>query len=184
MTEPTDEDLMRRFAEGDESAFRTLFDRYRDPLFRYALAAFEPDPDAAADAVQETFIRLIRARASYDPARRFASWLYAIARNTCINRARAARPAVSLDETEPADPRPDAPRLAETAETAERVRAAVRALPARYREVLALHELDGLPCTRVAEILGLSSAATRTLAHRARRALRERLEPFLEPDHD
>jgi RNA polymerase sigma-70 factor (ECF subfamily) len=185
MLDVTDEQLMQRFASGDQDAFHVLFDKYKDRIFRYILRAFEPDADRAADLTQDVFLRVITGRGSFDPARRFAPWLYAIARNVAINRFHGSseklrRRTISLDEAPTAAPDPAAPDLAVAGELSRFVDRSVDALSEPYREVFLLRELEGLSYDEIADTLGLTPGAARTAAHRARAMLRERLSRILE----
>lgn len=178
----TDETLMRKFCLGDAEAFQLLFERYRDRLFRFIHVVYVRDYEAAADCTQETFIRVVRKRDSYDPERRFSSWLYTIARNLCLNWLRDhgndadTNVAVTPEATGPQqDPR----RLLEGVELEEKMRQAVEALPEHFRAVFLMREVDGLPHAEVAAALGLSEGAVRTQLHRAKRHLRETLTPYL-----
>lgn len=95
----TDETLMMAFKEGDERAFQILFLRHRKALYGYLLR-FLGQAQAAEEAFQEVFLRLIRSAQQYKSSSRFTSWLYSITRNYCIDqsRKRRFRNHVSLDE--------------------------------------------------------------------------------------
>ena len=84
----TDETLFTEFRSGlDENGFKTLMDRYFDPGYSFARGMLS-DPTAAEDAVQETFLRTIRARGTFDPRKPFRVWFYHILRNCCIDELR------------------------------------------------------------------------------------------------
>src|SRR6266851_4556388 len=80
MEEPKDEALMAAYQKGDGRAFETLFTRYQDRIFGYFVRTFG-DRSLAEDLFQRTFLHLHRARAAYNPARPFVSWLFGIASN-------------------------------------------------------------------------------------------------------
>src|SRR3954466_5635653 len=109
----TDGELIQRAAGGDRSAFEDLYQRYARPVFGLALRRLG-DRGRAEDAVQETFASIWRSASSYRPDRGpGAPWLYAVARNAIVDRARA--------RTEPAMEAPDSPSAeAGPAEEAER----------------------------------------------------------------
>jgi RNA polymerase sigma-70 factor (ECF subfamily) len=94
-----DAELMRRFGEGDDAAFRLLVERHEKPLLGFFWRRCL-DRALAEDCVQEVFLRLVRARGSWRPDAKFTTYLYRIAENHWIDRWRskkAAPPGVSLD---------------------------------------------------------------------------------------
>src|SRR5215207_10458685 len=104
--EVTDSDLLRRTADGDTAAFEILYRRFARPVFGLALRLLR-DRSRAEDAVQETFAAIWRSAGSYRPERGpGAPWLYAVARNAIVDRARARREQTFADAPdEPADAR-------------------------------------------------------------------------------
>lgn len=168
---PSDEELMRRFRGSlEEAPLHEIVRRYRGP--GVALAEGRLGNRAAAeDAVQESFIRVVRERERYDASRPFAPWFFAILRNVCTDQQRKdARYRERLAELEAEGPRP-----APSARAGD-VLEAMAALSHGEREVLALRLLDGLPFREIAERLGCSEDAAKKRAQRALRALRERVE--------
>ncbi len=167
----SDGELIQRAADGDRSAFEDLYRRYARPVFGLALRRLG-DRGRAEDAVQETFTSIWRSAASYRPDRGpGAPWVYAVARNAIVDRARSRTETPSEIPDEPA-------REAGPSERAEqswvqwRVHAALEELPEREREVLTLAYWSGLSQSEVADFLGipLGTVKTRTrsaLAHLA-----------------
>src|SRR5438132_3621294 len=101
----TDGELIQRAGEGDASAFEDLYRRYARPVFGLALRRLG-DRGRAEDAVQETFASIWRSAASYRPDRGpGAPWLYAVARNAIVDRARAR---TEIPSDIPDEPTPDA----------------------------------------------------------------------------
>jgi RNA polymerase sigma-70 factor (ECF subfamily) len=151
----SDGELIQRAAGGDRLAFEDLYRRYARPVFGLALRRLG-DRGRAEDAVQETFASIWRAAGSYKPERGpGAPWLYAVARNAIVDRARARTP----DQ-------------AEQSWVAWRMHRALEELPEREREVISLAYWSGLSQSEVAEFLGipLGTVKTRTraaLAHLA-----------------
>ena len=82
-----DAELAHRAKEGDRDAFGTLVEKYQGAMYSYALHFFR-NPTRAEDVAQETFLRAFRFLHTYDPRRRFSTWLYTVARNLCIDRHR------------------------------------------------------------------------------------------------
>ena len=161
----SDGELIQRAATGDRSAFEDLYRRFARPVFGLALRRLG-DRGRAEDAVQETFASVWRSASSYRPDRGpGAPWLYAVARNAIVDRARARTeiPAEIPDEAEAGSGPPD---RAEQSWVAWRVHRALEELPEREREVLALAYWSGLSQSEVAEFLGipLGTVKTRTRA--------------------
>lgn len=175
VTEQSDAELIRRVAAGDGSAFELLYRRYARPVFGLALRRLG-DRGRAEDAVQETFASIWRSASSYRPDRGpGAPWLYAVARNAIIDRARARSepPAESPDE-----PSPEAgpPERAEAGWTAWRVHRALEELPAHERAVLELAYWSGLSQSEIAEFLGIPLGTVKTRTRSALARLADLLE--------
>ncbi len=167
----SDGELIQRAADGDRSAFEDLYRRYARPVFGFALRRLG-DRGRAEDAVQETFASVWRSAASYKPERGpGAPWLYAVARNAIVDRARA-RTDTPAEVPDTATEGPGPPELAEQSWTAWRVHRALEELPEREHEVIALAYWSGLSQSEVAEYLGipLGTVKTRTRAALARLA--------------
>jgi RNA polymerase sigma-70 factor (ECF subfamily) len=177
-----DEDvrLMLAFCEGDTAAFEVLFRRWSGPLLRY-LERMVRDLGTAEELVQEAFLRVHRARHRYVPEARFSTWLYRIATNLALNELRRPRrrsPHPSTDD-------PGAPPLpAELPETEAVVDARrlgreiwqeLGRLPEKQRAALCLAAVEGLSYAEVAEALEVTEKAVKSLVHRARSTLAERL---------
>src|SRR3954469_4891953 len=161
----SDGDLIQRAAGGDQSAFEQLYQRYARPVFGLALRRLG-DRGRAEDAVQETFASIWRAAGSYKPERGpGAPWLYAVARNAIVDRARARTDLPTEVPDEPAQEAGPADR-AEQGWVSWRIHAALEELPEREREVVALAYWSGLSQSEVAEFLGipLGTVKTRTRA--------------------
>lgn len=167
----SDSELIQRAATGDRSAFEDLYHRYARPVFGLALRRLG-DRGRAEDAVQETFASIWRSASSYRPERGpGAPWLYAVARNAIVDRARARGDVPSdIPDGPAADPGPG--DRAEQGWVAWRVHRALEELPAAEREVLALAYWSGLSQSEVSEFLGipLGTVKTRTRAALARLA--------------
>jgi len=167
----TDGELIQRAAGGDRSAFEVLYQRYARPVFGLALRRLG-DRGRAEDAVQETFASIWRSAGSYRPDRGpGAPWLYAVARNAIVDRARS-RTETPAEIPEGAAPGPSPSDRAEQSWVAWRVHRALEELPEREREVIALAYWSGLSQSEVAEFLDipLGTVKTRTrsaLAHLA-----------------
>jgi RNA polymerase sigma-70 factor (ECF subfamily) len=173
--EASDGELIQRAGTGDREAFEQLYRRYARSVFGLALRRLG-DRSRAEDAVQETFTSIWRSAKSYRPERGpGAPWLYAVARNAIVDRARARV------ET-PADIPDEASREAGPLERAEagwvqwRVHRALEELPEREREVISLAYWSGLSQSEVAEFLDIPLGTVKTRTRAALAHLAEILE--------
>jgi RNA polymerase sigma-70 factor, ECF subfamily len=168
----TDGHLLQRIADGDNAAFETLYRRFARPLFGLALRMLR-DRSRAEEAVQETFAAIWRSAGSYRADRGpGAPWLYAVARNAIVDRARARGEATFADPPEAVAPDAGPDERVESGYVSWRVHRAVEDLPAPEREVLELAYWGGLSQSEVAQFLDipLGTVKTRTrsgLAHLA-----------------
>src|SRR5947209_3012265 len=173
----SDGELIQRTAGGDRSAFEQLYGRYARPVFGLALRRLG-DRGRAEDAVQETFASIWRSAASYRPERGpGAPWLYAVARNAIVDRARARTEVPAEIPDEPAAG-PGPSDLAERGWVSWRVHRALEELNEHEREVVALAYWSGLSQSEIAEYLGIPLGTVKT---RTRAALM-RLAHILEED--
>src|SRR5260370_7516095 len=177
MEEPQDEALMVAYQKGDRRAFETLFSRYEDRVFGYFARMFG-DRLLAEALFQRTFLHFPPARARYDPARPFASWIFSIASNLRKDELnhRVRRPGdASRGAPEDAPERagtsadPEARLLAR--ERAVRVEGALAKLPDSQREVIILHKLEGFSFPEIANALGEEVEAVKARACRGSRPL-------------
>jgi len=189
MTDLHDEALMAMFAAGRTEAFQVLFERYRNRLCRFIRGTYRMDPAQAEDCVQDVFLRVVKGRASFNPAMRFSTWLYTIARNLCLNqiRDRKANLEIQFEEATPLDrgnPGGGPDDILLDAELGVLIRKAVAELPEHLRAVFMLREIDGLPHDQIADILNLNEPNVRTQLHRAKKILKAKISPYLEGNHE
>jgi RNA polymerase sigma-70 factor (ECF subfamily) len=182
----SDYDLLRRITGGDEDAFTMLYRRRQAGIYRYA-HQMTGSAAVAEDAVQETFLTLIRRAGQLDPARgSVAGFLYGVARNHVLRALERDRPYVLLDSADLADQQADLASarecndpwagLARTQSIAA-LRRAILALPPRYREVLVLCEVEELSYAEAAQLIGAAVGTVRSRLHRARSFLIKKLRP-------
>jgi RNA polymerase sigma-70 factor, ECF subfamily len=180
----SDHDLLRRMRDGDEGAFLQLYRHRQAAIYRFALH-MSGSRQVAEDVTQDVFLALIREAVKFEPQRgSLAAYLYGIARN-CVRQHLERRSLhVSLASEEGADGRvppkplmPSADPLSDLTrqEEIERVRQAVLALPARYREVVVLCDLHELDYAQAAASLGCAVGTVRSRLHRARGLLMKKL---------
>ncbi len=180
MIDPT---LLTQARAGDPASMRRLLREAAPTVQRFATRLC-PSPADAEDAQQDALFTLATQLPKYEGRAAFTTWLYTLVRSACGRRRRGLRnqphsPPEALDDAEALD------RSPEEAAAAEELRALVgRALdgmPADYRAVILLRDVEGLPAAEAAEALGLSVEALKSRLHRARRALRDALGPALDP---
>jgi RNA polymerase sigma-70 factor (ECF subfamily) len=184
---------MVAFQGGDRAAFAVLVRRHQRPLFNFAFRHLR-EPAAAEEVVQDAFLRVLRSAAEFQHASRFATWLYTIARNLCIDhsRKRALRRHPSLDKgpdeggdgptlgERTADPEADVERTATAAEIRKRVATAVDTLPEEQREVFLLREVSDLPFKEIAQVVGVSENTVKSRMRYALERLQAQLSDFEE----
>jgi RNA polymerase sigma-70 factor (ECF subfamily) len=193
MSDRSDVDLMLAVQAGDEEAFAALVNRHRNAVVNLTYRYLGNRADAE-DLAQEVFLRVHRARARWEPAAKFTTWLYRVAVNACLNevRNRKNRPtqgaaslsadgdgragALSLPDTVAESPL----AAAERGELREHVRAAVDELPERQRLALLLNKFHGQSYEEMAAALEMSIPAVKSLLVRARENVRARIEPYLQ----
>jgi len=188
MAAPTDEELMLLAGRGDSAAFNALMDRYEKPVLNI-IYRYLQDYDAAQDLMQETFLRVYKARERYEVRSKFSTWLFQIAVNLCLNerRARSYRGHESIEAmSERAVPREiqdtqarDPVQQTQSAELAVLVRAAVAALPPEERAMVILAKWEEKSYEQIAEIMNCSVDAVKSRLYRARKILREYLKDRL-----
>jgi RNA polymerase sigma-70 factor, ECF subfamily len=172
---------MDRYASGDSQAFTPLHQALYPRLLAY-LARMSGSSVTASDLVQETFLRMHRARATFAVGGAVVPWAYAIARNVGLDHARSAR----LRETErlPSDPGAelidrggaDAESAAIAAQAAQVVEAVLARLPVQQRDAFILLRYEGLSVQDAAAVLGATTTAVKLRAFRAYEALRAALD--------
>jgi RNA polymerase sigma-70 factor (ECF subfamily) len=183
--------LMLRVKQGDTSAFAQLVDKYKQPVLNVA-ARMLRDLTEAEDIAQNVFLQVHKSAHRYQVSSRFSTWLFTIVRNLCLNeiRRRSRHPADSLEAPHPEqedqpphqfeDKAAAAPgESALLGELDEKIAQALAALPENQRMAIVLCRQNELSYEEIAEVLGCSVSATKSLIHRGREALKERLKPYL-----
>jgi RNA polymerase sigma-70 factor (ECF subfamily) len=169
-------DLLARVAAGDEEAFRGLVDRHLTSVLAIARRMLRDDVEAE-DVAQETMLRLWRNAAGLELGPHgVRPWLRRVASNLCIDRVRARRNTLVVEEVpEEAEPAGQVRHMAER-ELGVRVDAALQALPERQRLAITLFHYEGMSQIEVGEVLGISDEAVESLLARARRSLKAALK--------
>jgi RNA polymerase sigma-70 factor (ECF subfamily) len=181
----SDEALMAAYVGGDERAFSILFRRCAPRVHAFFVRTFG-SVATADDLLQQTFVKVVRARHTFRLESRLRPWLFAIAARVRLDELRHRRRlAEDLDEDSlaRADEAVEAraaplPDPAERAEVAEHVQAALALLPESQRVVVHLHRFEGLTFVEIAEVLHTTEGAVKLRAFRAYEQLRKRLAPL------
>ena len=183
--------LMLRVKQGDAAAFTQLVEKYKQPILNLVWRTVR-DETEAQDIAQNVFVQAWKSAPRYQATAKFSTWLFTIARNLCLNefRRRSRHPAESLDQMrDDSDDQPLHQVVDKRITSAQdellrgelelKVDAAIEALPENQRAALALCRQEELSYEEIAEVLGCSLSATKSLIHRARETLKARLKPYL-----
>jgi RNA polymerase sigma-70 factor (ECF subfamily) len=183
----TDEVLLKRAGAGDQAAFLELYDRHRQPIFRFAYRLLG-EVDIAEDVTHDCFLSLIRKPENFRPERAsLTTYLFAAARNLALKHFRNSGRETGLDEMteEPQlSPRHGPLRKLLDEELATEVRKAVFSLAPLQREALILYEYEGFSLNEIAEITGADVGAVKGRLYRARERLKSILRPYLTSDRE
>jgi len=168
-------DLLQRFSQGDMDAFEALFQLHQREVYQWTICMVR-DPAAAEDLTLETFWRIYRAHARFDPNRSFPAWARRIATNLALDYLRRSPREVG---TAPAEldgrPHPVEADQVERREARGAIRRAFASLPAKLRAVAALALIEEEPYSEIAAALGVSLQAVKSREFRAVRLLRKKL---------
>ncbi|MDU4697256.1 MULTISPECIES: RNA polymerase sigma factor [Paenibacillus] len=188
----TDSQMIREIKEGNTELYSELMRRYQRKIlaFVYHMLKSAHMELLAEDLCSETFYKAFRSLHSFrEVDASFSTWLYTIARNTVLSELRKQRNGnVPLDESGivPVAPSEIAPEQAVLrSEKVGMVREAINNLPEKQRSALILREYDQLDYQEIANILGQSVSAVKSLLFRARSSVKSQLEPyFYEPIYE
>jgi len=187
--ERNDEDIMRLYQSGDTDAMRHIFQRYKIRIlnFCYGLLGNRADAEEVAGDV---FLALVSDKSSYDPGRKFSTWVYTIARYKCISRIRKRKSVVSLWFASKDDPEgepwdiPDETYHPQDSlirkEARYQVRLAISKLPNQQKEAIILRQYHGFSYQQISEVLQCSLEKVKILIFRAKEQLSGDLASFIE----
>lgn len=184
--------LMLRFRDGDEEAFRELFEKHSRAIVNFAYHFVGSRP-RAEELAQDVFMQIYRAGSRYEPQAKFTTWLYRIATNACLNEVRRPEHRYKKRplEHEPEDSSKRAeiafadPRAVpgESALAGRQLEAKIREvlvkLPENQRAALVMSRVEGMSYREVAEALESSESAVKSLVFRATATMRKELAEFL-----
>jgi RNA polymerase sigma-70 factor (ECF subfamily) len=167
-----DKTLIRRIAEGDQSAMRALFARYQVTLYRWLLRLVD-DKSLAEDLLSEVFLDVWRQAASFEGRSSVSTWLLAIARYKALS-ARRRRTDAELDEASTVPDSADDPEVVlQKKDRAEALHQSLHRLSLEHREVIDLSYYHGKSVKEIAEIVGIHEATVKTRMLYARKKLAE-----------
>ena len=179
----TDELLLEKAGAGDPAAFMELYERHRDPIFRFAYR-LSGSVEGAEDITHDCFLSLIKKPANFQPGRAsLRTYLMSAARNLWLKQLRTSTREFAVDELEPdrlvSFDREPLDRVLDD-ELSRKVQQAVADLPPLQKEALVLFEYEGMALSEIAAMIGTEVGAIKSRIHRARERLRSVLGPYLE----
>lgn len=192
----TEAQLARDLLSGDLDAFDRFVETYRSKIFQYSYMMCGQREDAE-EVAQETLLKVFQSLDQLREPERLKAWVFTIARNACFMKRRksvfAPPRELSLEELMPASSEDDGQRRIQIADWNElpdtellrkelrgALDGAIAALPDIYRSVVMLRDIEELSTEEAAEVLGVSIEVIKTRLHRARLALRKKLDAYLE----
>ena len=180
----TDEELIKRFQDGDVDAYSELVMRYKDPLFNY-VARMMKDRVFAEDIVQETFVRVYHNRDRYQQIAKFSTWIYTIAINLTKTelRRQSLRRFFSLSgmtedgkSFELPDHKVNLEKTAEDSIIRLQIREAIDKLSKTFREVIILRDIQELSYDEISKIVGVPLGTVKSRVNRGRTRLKKLLQ--------
>jgi len=183
--------LMLRVKQGDWAAFTELVEKYKQPVMNLVYRMLH-DATEAEDLAQVVFLQVHKSAHRYEVSSKFSTWMFTIARNLCLNeiRRRSRHPADSLDvphpdrEDQPLQQYADRktfspPESLLHGELEQKIEEALAELPENQRTAILLCRGEELSYEDIASVLGCSLSATKSLIHRGRETLKQKLKPYL-----
>jgi RNA polymerase sigma-70 factor (ECF subfamily) len=165
-------DVLRQFCQGDLNAFETLFRQHQGEVYGWIVRIVR-DPACAEDLTIESFWRIYRTHARFDPTRSFGPWARRIATNVAIDHLKTVRPVTDLPDDLRSPLSPD-PGVSE--ELRRKMTSAFRRLPPRLQVAATLALIEEQPYQEIAASLGVSTGAVKLRVFRAIRFLRKELK--------
>ncbi len=179
----SDMDLVRRFKDGDESAFSTIVLKYQNRLFRVALGILG-DEDTAMDIAQDAFVKAYGHLMKFREDSGLYTWLYRILYNLCISHLRRKKIVSFLSFDDDDESRefvsnlPDPEENFERKEIKNRINEALEKLPERQRSVFIMKQIEGLKHEEIASITGITEGAVKASYFQAVQKLRNHLKEY------
>ena len=179
----TDEELIKKFQEGDKSAYDEIVSRYRQPLYNFIYRIIG-DNFFAEDLLQETFVRLWLNKDRYREIAKFSTWIYTIAGNlakTELRRQKVRRwftlsPKTNERPLEIADDAPDPLDDVQRRGILRQIHAEIQKLPRVFREVIELRDIQELSYEEISKILDIPLGTVKSRVNRGRQRLQKKLK--------
>ena len=180
----SDEDLIKRFQDGDEQAYVELVNRFRDRLMNFVYR-FTSDSEQSEDIVQETLIKLYTHKHYYKKIAKFSTWIYTIAANYAKTELRKKKnrkitnlSQMSSDEKDYDLPsvQPDADQLIESEYLEKRIQSAINTLPLHFKTVIVLRDVQELSYDEISNIVEVPLGTVKSRINRARLQLQKELK--------
>jgi RNA polymerase sigma-70 factor (ECF subfamily) len=189
----SDQALVEKAKTGDYQAFEALVNRYEGKVYRLSMRMLRNQEDAE-DALQEAFLQVYRGLKGFEGRSSFSTWLFRLATNVCLMKIRhrdtEPAPLLPLEEYLPRHEEGEHPYIQDwpdkpeevllTKESRQKMLEALEKLPAEYRAVFILRDVEGFSNAEAGETLGISVAAVKSRLHRARLTLRGMLSGYFE----
>jgi RNA polymerase sigma-70 factor (ECF subfamily) len=166
---------------GNPEGFSMLVGRYERAVYHLAYRTLH-DVEEARDAAQEAFFKAYRSLRTFKLDAKFSTWIFSITYHACCDRLSRRKRYSNEELPERADPSPGPEREAIAADEAQRLRAAIDALPEKYRAVVTLYHLQGKQYEEIAQVLDLPLGTVKTHLFRAKEQLRKILANVLEAE--
>ncbi|MGE0823848.1 MAG: RNA polymerase sigma factor [Candidatus Binatia bacterium] len=188
-----DVQLMLSFQKGNEGAFQQLFQKYTPSVVNFAFH-FLGNRARAEEIAQEVFLQVYRWQERYEPKAKFSTWLFKIAHNHCLNEVRKGEYRVTLESLSPQEDRDGDERIRELPDTqrnkgedifagkqaAVRITEILWRVPETQRTALMLSRFEGMSYREVADVLGVTEKAVKSLVFRATQRLKEELKDIMD----
>ena len=175
--ETSNRELILNLKQGDLDSLGTLYDRHNRLVFRTALG-ITGDGEAAADLLQEVFLRMHRFADKIDPQRPLEPWLYRVTTNlacTWVKRQRWMRPIDDLTEWLVGDTRETPAAAAECSETWGQIKTAISSLPLPQRTVIVMYYINDLSLQEISDVIDVPVGTIKSRLHYGRQALKKQL---------
>ncbi len=176
-----DLELVQRCRKGERKAQFELYQLYKDRVFNIAYRMANSQQDAE-DITQMAFMRVFKKIDSFRGESAFSSWVYRLTVNVCINHFRKEKKKKEMVVNELSEQTTNLKTL-KTNEQGSKMKPflekAIQALPAGYRMIFVLYDIEGYKHEEIAGMMNISEGTSKSQLHKARRELRQFLEPYL-----
>lgn len=166
-----DQLLVAQTLSGQTQAFGMLVERYDRAVYHLAYRTLR-NQEEARDAAQEAFFKAFRSLRTFKPGSKFSTWIFAIAYHACCDRLSRKKRCANEELSDRADTAAGPEMQAIASDEARRLRAAIAALPEKYRTAITLYHLQGRQYDEIATVLGIPIGTVKTHLFRAKEQLR------------